>query len=221
MYLVWFGQLFSRVQPLSAGAGSYTEFLAPGMAVLSAMFGSIYSGIGSLTDVDKGMFNRIVVAPVPRASIPLAYVTATLVQVVIQVVFILVVSYFLGAAAVSFSTALVVVVIATIAGTAFAALSNALAFWAKKPQIIMSLLNFVALPMMFLSNIMISFDLMPGWIRLVAKANPLSWTVSIARDAYAGTWSASSTNYLLALSAFLALCLVAMLISFRQFINSR
>jgi ABC-2 type transport system permease protein len=223
LYLVLFGQLFSRVSPLVTDrTDSYIEFLAPGMAMLAAMFGSIYSGVGTLADVDRGMFDRIVTAPVSRASIAVSYLLSTCFLVVLQAGIILIVSVLMGASAPGGLVGnLAVVLVAVIAGIGFGAISNALAFLTGQSDAIMPLLNFMTLPMMFLSTTMISASLMPGWIHVASLFNPLSWAVSVARGAYTGVWTSQTTLFLILMLAFSAIAFWLMLMAFNRFLNRR
>jgi ABC-2 type transport system permease protein len=223
LYLVLFGQLFSKVTPLAGGrSDSYVEFLAPGMAMLAAMFGSIYSGVGTLADVDRGMFDRIVTAPVSRASIAISYLLSTCFLVVLQASVIMIVSMLMGASAPGgIVGTIAVVLIAVLAGIGFGSVSNALAFVTGHADAIMPLLNFLTLPMMFLSTTMISTDLMPGWIRVASLFNPLSWSVSLARDAYTGVWTSQTSLFLVLMLAFSAGALLLMLAAFSRFLNRR
>ena len=45
-----------------------------------------------------------------------------------------------------------------------------------------ALANFIGLPLMFLSAMLIDRDLMPGWMRTASLANPVEWAVSSARE---------------------------------------
>jgi ABC-2 type transport system permease protein len=223
LYLVLFGQLFSRVTPLVTDrTHSYVEFLAPGMAMLAAMFGSIYSGIGTLADVDRGMFDRIITAPISRTSIAISYLLSTCFLVVLQATVILIVSTLMGATAPGgLVGTLAVILIAALAGIGFGAISNALAFVTGQSDAIMPLLNFLTLPMMFLSTTMISAKMMPPWIQTAALFNPLSWSVSVARGAYTGVWTAQTSLFLALMLAFCGLALFLMLAAFGRFLDRR
>jgi hypothetical protein len=50
--------------------------------------------------------------------------------------------------------------------------------------------NFVGLPLMFLSSILITERVMPHWMQELARFNPVNWGVRAARDAvvYGGNW---------------------------------
>jgi ABC-2 type transport system permease protein len=63
--------------------------------------------------------------------------------------------------------------------------------------------NFIGLPLMFLSAILIPTTVMPGWIHDVARFNPVNWGVEAARNAIGrgDDWGATSVYLLLLLGA--------------------
>jgi ABC-2 type transport system permease protein len=50
--------------------------------------------------------------------------------------------------------------------------------------------NFVGLPLMFLSSILITQRVMPGWMQTASQYNPVNWAVRASRDAVVagGNW---------------------------------
>jgi ABC-2 type transport system permease protein len=67
----------------------------------------------------------------------------------------------------------------------FAALSNALALLVRKPESVIGASNFILMPLMFLSPILMAKNVMPDWIRSVSRFNPVNWSVEAAREALA------------------------------------
>lgn len=63
--------------------------------------------------------------------------------------------------------------------------------------------NFIGLPLMFLSAILIARPLMPGWMQWAARFNPVDWGVRAAREpALAGTQWSQVSLYLMLLVGF-------------------
>src|SRR5437588_9102154 len=52
-----------------AGAGSYLQFVAPGVIGMTVLFSSVFSGVGLLWDRQFGFLKETLVAPVPRTRI--------------------------------------------------------------------------------------------------------------------------------------------------------
>lgn len=192
LWLALFGQLF-RVMGTMPGfsEGSYQQFLAPGLVIMSATMGSSYSGIGILTDIQNGVMDRLLATPVGRGSLLAARVLQSGVTVMVQGVIILLVALLFGIDVPGglFGVA-VVLMAAAVIGAAASAFSNGMALIIRQPQVLVAVVNFILLPMVFLSSLMMSEELMPAWIRKVAMWNPLNWGVVVARGGFQGEpWS--------------------------------
>jgi len=68
----------------------------------------------------------------------------------------------------------------------FGALSNALALTLRKQESVIGAVNFVLLPLVFLSPVFMAPALMPEWIRNVSLLNPVGWSVTAGRAALHG-----------------------------------
>ncbi len=126
---------------------------------------------------------------------------------VIQAALILLVACLLGARPHGgLPGVLTVFLAAALLGAAFAAFSNALALAARKQELVIAVMNFVVLPTTFLSSMIMSRNLMPGWIRTVSRFNPVNWAVTAARDGFEGRSAAEVALCLGLLAAFALLC---------------
>jgi ABC-2 type transport system permease protein len=219
LWVLLFGQLFAKVTTIQGfGASSYLQFLAPGISIMTALFGAAYSGMGMLADIDRGVLDRLLATPVARGSLIAARILHSAVQVVIQAGIILVVACLLGARPQGgVAGILTVFLAAALLGAAFAAFSNALALAARKQELVIAVMNFVVLPTTFLSSMIMSRNLMPGWIRAVSLFNPVNWAVTAARDGFQGESSAETAVCLGLLAAFALLCGLLATLSFRRY----
>ena len=69
LWVLLFGQLFSKVTTIQGfESSSYVQFLAPGIAIMTALFGAAYSGMGILGDIDRGVLDRMLATPVSRGA---------------------------------------------------------------------------------------------------------------------------------------------------------
>jgi len=90
IWVLLFGQLFGSVASLPGfGAHSYVQFLAPGIAVMTALFGGAYSGMGMLADIDRGVLDRLLATPVARGALLAARILHSAAQVSLQSAIIL------------------------------------------------------------------------------------------------------------------------------------
>lgn len=208
LWVLLFGQLFGAVTKLPGfGSESYVQFLAPGIAVMTALFGGAYSGMGLLADIDSGVLDRLLATPVRRGAIIAGRILHTAVQVMLQSAIILVVAALVGARPHGgVLGVLLVVVAAALLGAAFGGFSNGLALLARRQELIIAVMNFVVLPMTFLSSMIMARTLMPGWIRSASFFNPVDWAVSTARGGFEGLPLATWGLKALLLAAFAVGC---------------
>jgi ABC-2 type transport system permease protein len=208
LWVVLFGQLFRSVTTIPGfGASSYVQFLAPGISIMTALFGAAYSGMGLLGDIDRGVLDRLLATPVSRGALIAGRILHAAVLVVVQAGLILIVACLLGARPHGgLPGVLVVFLAAALLGAAFAAFSNALALLARRQELVIAVMNFVVLPATFLSSMIMSRNLMPGWIEGVARFNPVNWAVTAARDGFEGRAAAEAALTLSLLAGFALLC---------------
>ncbi|GER08047.1 hypothetical protein JCM17843_23570 [Kordiimonadales bacterium JCM 17843] len=190
IWLVLFGPLFGRITALGGfGTEGYADFLVPGLAVMAALFGSAYSGMALLMDHDRGILDRFLVTPAARGALIGAYVAQSGVVVMLQATVIVLVGLCMGAQ-MSVAGYGVILVAAALLGAGFGALSNALALRIPRHDAIIAVMNFVIMPLVFLSSMIIATKAMPDWIAAVARYNPVDWAVQMARGAaLGGDWT--------------------------------
>jgi ABC-2 type transport system permease protein len=204
LWLLLYGQLFSKVAPLHAGASSYIEFLTPGIICMNAFFGGSWSGMAMISDLDRHVIDRFLAAPASRLAIILSQVVRAGVTAVLQAIILLSIGYLLGVRMHGGVLGFIVVFAAAfLLASVFAGFSHGVALLLRREASMIATANFVSLPLMFLSSILIGAALMPGWIREVSRFNPVNWGVQAARNAvvYDGPWGETGVYLLLLLAA--------------------
>src|SRR5205085_10966070 len=96
IWLLLYGQLFSRVPALRGGASSYIEFLTPGIVIMNAFFGGTWAGMAMITDLDRNVVSRFLATPASRLSIVLSQVLRSGLTALIQALILLLVGLALG-----------------------------------------------------------------------------------------------------------------------------
>ncbi len=219
IWVLLFGQLFGKVANLPGfEASSYIQFLAPGVAVMTALFGAAYSGMGLLGDIDRGVLDRMLATPVRRGAIMAGRILHSGAQVVVQALVILLVSFARGAHATGgIGGVLAVCASAGLMGAAFASVSNALALLARRQEMVIAVMNFTVLPMVYMSSMLMSRNLMPGWIQTASRFNPVNWAVVAARTGFEGQNPQLLARDLGALAIFTLLCGALATAAFRRY----
>ena len=191
IWLLLYGQLFSRVPALRGGASTYIEFLTPGIVVMNAFFGGTWAGMAMITDLDRNVVSRFLATPASRLSIVLSQVVRSGLTALIQALIILLVGLALGVRVHGGAPGwLVVLAMGALVAMVFAGISNGIALLVRREATMIAAANFVGLPLMFLSSILIQQRVMPDWMSEVSRYNPVNWGVRAARDAVVvgGNW---------------------------------
>lgn len=219
VWVVLFGALFQSVARLPGFEGtSYIQYLAPGVAMMTALFGSAHSGLALLGDIERGVLDRMLATPVARGALIAGRVTHAAAQVILQVGIILFVAWLRGASSRGGPAGIALVCIsAAFLGGSVAALSNGLALLARRQEIVIAIMNFALLPMIYLSSMLMSSGLMPGWISSAARFNPVNWAVRAARAGYEGQGFAAELPPLVLLAIFATVCVGIATLAFRRY----
>jgi ABC-2 type transport system permease protein len=187
LWLLIFGETFTRLHAIPTGDVPYLDYLAPGIMAQSALFIAIFYGIQIIWERDAGILAKLLTTPTPRAALVSGKAFAAGVRALSQVVVVLALSALLG---VDFrwsplsllGTALVIVL-----GSAFfATLSVSIAGLALSRERLMGIGQAITMPLFFGSNALYPVDLMPAWLRAISVVNPLTYEVNALRTLLLG-----------------------------------
>jgi len=223
IWLLLYGALFKRVVEIPGfHGGSYIEFLTPGVIVMTAFFSAGWSGMPMIEDIDRGVVDRFLVSPVRRSALITGRILQGSLSIVIQSLIIIGLALISGAAFHNGAGGVALLILqATILGAAFAALSNGLALLIRREETLIAAMQFLLLPLTFLSGAFMQLSLVPAWIHHIADFNPVNWAVESGRSSAMGQtdWGlvASRMGFLL---AFLAISLAFAIRAFRIYQRS-
>jgi ABC-2 type transport system permease protein len=206
-WLLLYSQLFRRITDLPGfGTTSYVDYLTPGIAVMTAFFSGTWAGMGTIEDLDRGVIERFLATPARRSAIVYARVLQSAVVASIQALIILVVGLFLGATNGGALGWIVILLAAFLVAAGFSGISNGIALLTRQEATMIAVANFIGLPLLFFSSILIARNLIPAWMRSLSLANPVEWAVRAARgQVLPGTEWGKIGLYLLLLACFAAL----------------
>lgn len=189
IWLVIFGQLFRNMAQLPGfPTQSYTDFFVPGVLIMTVLFGSSWSGVSLLREIQSGTVDKMLVSPVSRIAVVLSRVLHSTAQVVVQVFIMLAVAWAMGAQLNlhPFYLALSMLVVVML-GLCFAAVSNGFAIALQREEPLVIIGNMMTLPLMFFSTALVPASFMPAWIKYIAAINPINYAVEAVRDVLVGT----------------------------------
>ncbi|GAA1335988.1 ABC transporter permease [Streptomyces sanglieri] len=217
IWLFLFGNLFKKVVELGGfGTTSYLDYLIPGIVVMSALGSSMWAGMGTLEEIERGTLNRFLTTPVSRNALMNANVVENGIGTAVQSVVILLLGLAAGASYPGGAGGLLILVLASVLlGAVFGALSNALGMLVRRRESIIGINTFLLLPLTFLSSAFMAPGQMPSWMRHVADFNPVNWAMVAGRSALSADpdrWLVLSRG-----GALLVLAVIAVGLSTRTF----
>ncbi len=183
IWLVLFGNLFSGVTEISGFEyNSYIAYMLPSIIIMNALFIGIYLGLGTISDLQSGVLQRFLVAPIGRLSIVFSDLFYLITLQFIQSVILILISFLMGVRLpFGFWGALLYIIVPIIFAMAVGSLSISTALVTKKHEAMINVMQFCSLPLMFLSSAFMPQELMPKWISWISKINPVDWTISLER----------------------------------------
>jgi ABC-2 type transport system permease protein len=188
LWLLIFGETFSRLRAIPTGTVPYLDYLAPGILAQSTLFIAIFYGIQIIWDRDAGVLAKLLVTPTPRAALITGKAFAAGTRALTQAVAILVLSAVLGVTLTLNPLRWLGVVVIVMLGTAFfSCLSMTIAGIAMSRDRLMGIGQAITMPLFFGSNALYPVNLMPGWLRVISHVNPLSYEVDALRHLLIGT----------------------------------
>ncbi|MFJ9725109.1 ABC transporter permease [Streptomyces sp. NPDC101209] len=188
LWLLIFGQTFTRIKAIPTGGIPYVDYLAPGIIAQSAMFIAIFYGIQIIWERDAGILNKLLVTPTPRSALITGKAFAAGVKSLIQAVVVIVIAALLGVALTWNPLKLLgVAAIVVLASAFFSCLSMTIAGVVLSRDRLMGIGQAITMPLFFGSNALYPVSVMPGWLQAISAFNPLSYQVDALRGLLLGT----------------------------------
>ena len=187
LWLFIFGTALRRNRFLAGGYHDYRAYLAPGIMAQAALFIAIFFGLAVIWERDVGQLQRLLATPLPRLAIVLGKAAGAGVRALAQAFVLLAV---LAATGISIEWsaggvvgALVLLVLAT---GGFACLSMILASLVRTRERFMGIGQLVMMPLFFASSALYPLSIMPRWLQILARVNPLTYEVHGMRQLLLG-----------------------------------
>jgi ABC-2 type transport system permease protein len=169
-----------------AGGGSYLQFMAPGIVGMAVLFTSVFSGIALLWDRQFGFLKETLVAPVPRIYVMIGRTLGGATVAMLQGTLIVVVCLIAGFRPVSLIGIPLGFAFMALIAIVFAALGTSIGSSLQDMQGFQLIMNFLVLPIFFLSGALFPLNNLPKALSFVTKLDPLSYGVDGLRAALIG-----------------------------------
>ena len=176
--LVWLflvGGGMSRLVPAAEGV-TYMQFIFPGILGMTILFTSIFSSISIIWDKEFGFMKEILVAPISRFSIVVGKATSGMVLSTIQAMVILSIFPLLGLH-IGLLEVAGIILIAAVLSFAISSLGILLASFYDSYESFSVIMNFIVMPMFFLSGAMYPVKMMPTVLQYLTRLNPLTYGI--------------------------------------------
>jgi ABC-2 type transport system permease protein len=182
LWLLVFGQVFGRSHAIPTGALRYLDFMAPGVLAQSVLFTAIFFGIAIIWERDLGIVHKMLVSPAYRSALVLGKAASAGVRGLTQTVIIYGVTLLLGIHVRLEILPIGGVLIMVLLGSAvFSTFSLVIACIVKTRERFMGIGQVLTMPLFFASNAIYPISMMPGWLRVIARGNPLTYLVDALR----------------------------------------
>jgi ABC-2 type transport system permease protein len=182
LYLLILGQGIASGLTINRAPGvGYLQFMFPGILGMSVLFTSMFSGISIIWDREFGFLKEVLVAPVPRWAVALGKVLGGATIAVLQSMILLLVAPLAGI----YPSPLMVVellFLCFLISVAVTSLGTAIAARMRSMQSFQMIMNFLVMPLYFLSGAMFPLASAPGWMQTLMVLDPLTYGVDALRN---------------------------------------
>jgi ABC-2 type transport system permease protein len=185
LFLVVFGSGLSSALGggtlFGAGRGlSYIQFMYPGIIGMSILFTAIFGAMSIVWDREFGFLKEVMVAPIDRWAIAIGKALGGTTQAMIQGLILLVLAPFIGVK-LSVLTVVELVPLAAVLAFGLSSFGVMLASMMKSLQGFQVVMNFLMMPMFFLSGALFPLSGLPGWMNVLTRIDPASYGIDPLR----------------------------------------
>jgi ABC-2 type transport system permease protein len=187
LWLLIFGETFNKIRAIPTHGIPYLDFLAPGIIAQSALFIAIFYGIQIIWERDAGVLTKLMVTPTPRSALITGKAFAAGIRSIVQAVVVIVLAALLGVGLTANPLRLAATAAFVVLGSAFfSCLSMSIAGLALSRDRLMGIGQAITMPLFFGSNALYPVSVMPAWLQVISKVNPLSYEVDALRGLLIG-----------------------------------
>ena len=196
-----FGPVFEK-----AGGGNYVQFLAPGVIAMSILFTAMFSGVEIIWDRQFGFLKETLVAPVPRLHIMIGRTLGSATVALLQGIVVFLIAMLVGFRPEQWGMFPVALLAMFLLALLFTAFGTAIASLMEDFHGFQLIMNFLVMPLFFLSGALFPLEGLPPAIDIIAKIDPLTYGIDALRGTLIG-----ATHFGLGTDFFILTVLTAVL----------
>ena len=178
LWLGIFGEALSKIRAIPTQGLTYLQFITPGILAQSVTFVAIFYGLSVIWERDLGLLQKFLVTPTPRIALVWGKMIAAGIRGLTQAFIIFIFAFLLQINLKITPITIIGVTIIVILGAGFfTGLSMIIASLVKTRERFMGIGQVITQPLFFASNAIYPISIMPAWLQVIAKINPLSYMV--------------------------------------------
>src|SRR5574337_21675 len=182
LWLGVFGEVMAQVRGIHAGPVSYLTFITPGILAQSVLFSAIFYGIAVIWERDLGVVHKQLASPAYRGALVLGKALSAGFRGLVQAGVIYALALAMRVPVRHDVPAVAAVLATVVLGSAvFSTFSLIVACIVKTRERFMGVGQVLTMPLFFASSAIYPLELMPAWLQLVARVNPLTYLVDALR----------------------------------------
>lgn len=212
LFLVAFGFGFGSIYQ-KAGGGNYIQFLAPGIILMSVLFTGMFSGIDLIWDRQFGFLKETLVAPVSRFQIILGKTLGGATVALIQGTLVFVLTLLVGFRPVNYALLIPAFLVVLVVAILFTSFGTVIASLLEDMQGFQLIMNFVIMPVVFLSGAFFPLNGLPPFMQTVVRVDPLTYGIDALRG-----FLISANNMALSLDVIVLLILTGSLLALGSYL---
>jgi len=163
-----------------AGGIDYIQYMYPGVIGMSVLFTSIFSALSIIWDREFGFLKVVLAAPVPRWGVALGKSLGGATVAMIQAALLILIAPVVGIT-LSISMIVSLLGLAFLMSIALTSLGVVIASRMRSMQSFQMVMNFLVMPLYFLSGAMFPMGSAPAWMQSLMSVDPLSYGVDAIR----------------------------------------
>ena len=162
------------------------QFLAPGIISMSILFMAVFSGIEVIWDRQFGFLKETLVAPVPRWQIMIGRTLGGATVAILQGIIVFLISFLVGFRLPNLALLPLAIIFMFLIALLFTALGTAIASVLTDMHGFQLIVNFLIMPIFFLSGALFPLVGLPKIVDFIVKINPLTYGVDGLRGTLGG-----------------------------------
>ncbi len=197
------------------GVPDYLTYIYPGIIAMTLLFTSVFSAISIIWDREVGFLKEVMVAPISRSAVAVGKTLGGSTVAMLQGCLMLAFAPFLHIS-LSWGAVLALLPLLLYISFSLTAMGIAAAARMRSMQGFTVIMNFLTLPMFFLSGAMFPTEGLPGWMAFLVTVNPLTYGVDALRSVVIGYHQYGVMQDLLVMGTFGVAMLVLAVLGFES-----